>query len=119
MKREATLPYMNLNQSENTYIIYQVRLGGAKFHDINMVHDRIGQDLLDALVFQKSFAIVVCEALEMRFEGNLIMDELKVLGPTNMSHSKLDWHVGDYKNWRLFVLIMECRGIFMGKHFYL
>lgn len=40
--------------------------------------------MIEALAFQKSFAIAVCEALEVRFADNHIMDAFKVLGPTNM-----------------------------------
>jgi hypothetical protein len=97
------------------------------------------------LNFHKNFAIIVCETLEMQFKDNHIIDTFEVLRPTNMpilaswiepvqvgehenepnnTHIRtlvnhLCCHIDEYKCWRLFVLIMECHGIFIVRHFYL
>ena len=57
---------------------------GDKFHEVEMIRDRTGQDFMDAVAFQKHFALAVCNTLECRFEDNHIMTSFKVLGPTNM-----------------------------------
>lgn len=64
------------------YLPSEIR--GAKFHNINIVCNSIGQDLIKALAFYKSSATILCEALKMPFKNNHIMDTIKVLEPTNM-----------------------------------
>lgn len=57
-----------------------------KFYDIERIWDRAHvQNLMDAVVSQKYFTLVVYNALESRFENNHIMVIFKVLGLTNMS----------------------------------
>lgn len=57
-----------------------------KFYDIERIWDRTHvQNLMDAVVSQKYFTLVVYNALESRFENNHIMVIFKVLGLTNMS----------------------------------
>ena len=57
---------------------------GGKFHEVEMIRDRTGQELMDAVTFQKHFVLAVCNALEYKFEDNHIMTSFKVLGPTNI-----------------------------------
>ena len=57
---------------------------GGEFHKVEMIRDRTRQDLMDAVAFQKHFALAVCNALESRFEDNHIMTTFKVLAPINM-----------------------------------
>ena len=58
----------------------------GKFYDIERIWDRAHvQNLMDAVVSQKYFTLVVYNALESRFENNHIMVIFKVLGLTNMS----------------------------------
>lgn len=44
----------------------------------------MGQDLLDALVFRKLFALAICEGLRVGFDDNHIMTAFCILGSTNM-----------------------------------
>ena len=55
-----------------------------------MIRDRLGQNLMDAVTFQKYFALTVCNALESRFEDNHIMTTFKVLAPINMSSRQIN-----------------------------
>lgn len=53
---------------------------------------------MDALAFQKHFILVVCEALESRFDEIHIVDIFWVLGPTNISLHRVglaNWGVVD------------------------
>ena len=76
---------------------------GGKFHDVNMIRNKTEQDLMDAVTFQKQFALAVCNALESRVEDNHIIATFKVLDPTNM-HSK---QVG-LANWGVVELELLC-----------
>lgn len=60
---------------------------GAQFHDINMVCNSIGQDLIEALVPLKGSTTIVCEALKMRFKNNHNMDAIMVLEPYKHAHT--------------------------------
>lgn len=49
-----------------------------------MIQNKTRYDLIDALAFQKQFALAVCNVLEIKFDENHIMTVFKVLGSTNM-----------------------------------
>lgn len=55
------------------------------FHDVEIIPDKTGQNLMDAMAFQRQFILATCNALESRFENNHIMTTFKVMGPTNMA----------------------------------
>lgn len=44
---------------------------------------------MDAMIFQKQFALAVYNVLEFRFEINHIMTMFKIMGPTNMSSKEV------------------------------
>ncbi len=75
----------------------------GKFYNVDMIRKRTREDLMEAVAFQKQFALAVCNTLECRFEDNHIMAAFKVLGPTNM-HSK---QVG-LANWEVIDLELLC-----------
>ena len=56
----------------------------GKFYEVEIIQDRTGQDLMNAMAFQKHFILAVCNTLECRFKDNHIMAAFKVLGLTNM-----------------------------------
>ena len=60
------------------------RIRGGKFHKVEMIHDKTRLNLMNAVTFQKHFALAVCNALECIFEDYHIMTTFKVLDPTNM-----------------------------------
>jgi len=62
---------------------------GSKFHSIDMIRDRTGVDLEEALVFQKTYAEAVCRALEARFSDNDIISAFSVLNPSNMPSKRV------------------------------
>ena len=68
---------------------------GGKFHKVEMIHDRTGQDLMDVVAFQKHFDLAVCNALECTFENNHIMTVIKILNSTNMPSKQVG-----LANWR-------------------
>jgi hypothetical protein len=57
---------------------------GAKFHNINLIRNRTGADLEEALAFQTSFAHEVCKALESCFKDNDVISCFKILSPIEM-----------------------------------
>ena len=57
---------------------------GSKFHDVEMIRDRTGADLVEALAFQTSFAEEVCKGLEARFQENHVISCFKVLNPCEL-----------------------------------
>ena len=57
---------------------------GARFHSVEMIRDRTGADLEEALSFQKFFAEAVIDALETRFGDNGVIGCFKILSPSNM-----------------------------------
>ena len=76
---------------------------GSKFHEVEMIRDRTGQNLIDAVIFQKYFALTVCNALESRFEDNHIMTAFKVLAPITMSSTQIS-----LANWGVLDLELLC-----------
>jgi hypothetical protein len=76
---------------------------GGKFHEVEMIRDRMGQDLMNAVAFQKHFALAVCNTLEYRFEDNHIIIVFKVLDPTNMPSKQIG-----LANWGLVDLELLC-----------
>jgi len=57
---------------------------GSKFHSVEMIRDRTGADLAEALAFQTSFAEEVCKGLEARFQDNDIISCFKILNPCEL-----------------------------------
>ena len=57
---------------------------GSKFHDVEMIRDRTGADLVEALAFQTSFAEEVCKGLEDRFQDNDMIGCFKILNPCEL-----------------------------------
>ena len=57
---------------------------GGRFHSVEMVRDRTGADLEEALLFQKFFAEAVIDALETHFGDNGVIGCFKILSPSNM-----------------------------------
>ena len=43
---------------------------GDKFYEVEMIRDRMGQDLMDAVAFQNYISLAVYNALEYEFEDN-------------------------------------------------
>jgi len=75
-----------------------VKIRGGEHDDIEMICDRMGQDLIDGVMFQKQFALAVCNALKSRFEDNHIMAMFRVLGSRNMPSKQVglaSWRVVD------------------------
>ena len=54
------------------------------FHDFEMNRSRLGDDLEEALKFQRAFAESVCAGLDARFVDNDLISCFKILNPTNM-----------------------------------
>ncbi len=54
------------------------------FHEFQLERFKLGIDLEEALAFQKSFAKIVCAALDARFRDNDVISCFKILNPTNM-----------------------------------
>lgn len=74
------------------------QIRGNWYHGVEMIRDRIGRDLEEALDFQKAYAQAVIDALESRFEDNGIMNAFKVLNPCNMPSKSVglgSWGVVD------------------------
>lgn len=63
---------------------------GGKYYDIEMIRDITWHNFIDIVTFQKKFALVVCNALESRFEDNHIMITFKVLGLTNIPSRQIN-----------------------------
>ena len=61
-----------------------IRFCGSKYHDVDMICDRLGRDLEEALAFQKNFTNVVIEALEVRFVDNNLIGCFKIFSLANM-----------------------------------
>jgi hypothetical protein len=76
---------------------------GGMFHEVEMIRDRSGKDLMDAVAFQKHFALAVYNVLECRFEDNHIMAAFKVLDPTNMPSKQVG-----LANWGMVDLELLC-----------
>ena len=75
-----------------------MKLGGSKFHSMDMIRDPNGIDLEEALNFQKSYTEVVCKCLEARFSENGIISAFKILNPSNMPSKRVglnSWDVAD------------------------
>jgi hypothetical protein len=68
-----------------------------------MIRDRTEQDLMNAMTFQKHFALAVCNALDSRFEDNYIMTAFKILALINMSSRQIG-----LANWRVVNLKLLC-----------
>ena len=60
------------------------KICGSKYHDMDMVRDRLGRDLKEVLAFQRYFTEPVIVALEVRFVDNNLMGYFKILSPANM-----------------------------------
>ena len=54
------------------------------YHSFKMDHSRLGEDLEEALKFQRTFAEIVYVGLNARFVDNYFISCFKILNPTNM-----------------------------------
>ena len=61
------------------------QIHGSWYCGIELHRDRIGNDLEEAIHFQKEYAKTVILALESRFEDNGIINVFKIFNPCNMS----------------------------------
>ena len=68
---------------------------GSKYHDIKMAWDRMRQDLVNAVIFQKQFVLTMYNALECRFKDNHIMTTFELLNLINMLFKEVS-----LANWR-------------------
>ena len=80
---------------------------GGKFHDVEMIRDRTGQGLMDAMAFKKYFAFAVYNVLEYRFEDNHIMTTFKVLGPPHMPSTQVGLANSRWLNWSCYMTNMK------------
>ena len=78
-----------------------------KFHEVEMIRDRTGQDLINVVAFQKHFALAICNALESRFKDNHIMIAFKVLAPINMSSRQISLANWEWWIWSCYMANME------------
>ena len=76
---------------------------GSKFHSVEMIRDRIGADLIEALAFQTSFAEEVSKGLEACFQDNDIVSCFKILNPCELPSRQVGM-----KSWEVVELEKLC-----------
>jgi len=62
----------------------------SKFHDVEMIRDRTGTNLVEALAFQTSFAEEVYKGLDAYFQDNDVIGCFKILNPCELSSRQID-----------------------------